>query len=450
MVAVSLGWGVVQLDVSAVNLGVKAIGDSLGGSTSQMAWVVSAYVLPLAALILTAGSIADRVGGRRVCLVGFSLFTAASIACAIAPSLTVLLAARSFQGVAAAALVPSAMALLNHSYLDTAARARAVGVVASGTSLAFATGPVVGGLLIGVAGWRSIFFINVPIGLVGLFLAARNADETTRSPGRALDLKGQITAVVALATLAGGMIEGGELGWTNRGVLGTLAISAALFVAFLVVEQTSDSPMLPLGLFRVRGFAVSTTVGFMINLSFYGLLFVLSLRLQEEDHHSPLQSGLALLPAMLACLGANLTSTWAAPRLSARTSIVVGQGVMGAGCLGLIPVDGSSSYASLVVPLIALGFGLGFVVPPLTSELLGSVELEHSGIASGALFAMRQSGSVVGVALYGSLLYLGFDEGFRAAVVISTLMTAAGIGITSWAGEVEPRRPTRPVNAPRS
>src|SRR5580698_6064043 len=221
--AMSLGYGVVQLDVTIVNTALDSIGTSLGGGVSALQWLVNAYTIAFAAFILTAGALGDRIGAKRVFMAGFAIFTTASLACALAPNSVTLIVARAVQGLGAAVLVPNSLALLNHAYPDQKARGRAVGIWAAGASLALTAGPLAGGALIALVGWRSIFLVNLPIGLAGLWLTWRYATETPRSSNRELDLAGQAAAIGALACLAGAMIEGGALGWSHPGVLAGFA-----------------------------------------------------------------------------------------------------------------------------------------------------------------------------------------------------------------------------------
>src|ERR1700727_2518756 len=211
--AMSLGYGVVQLDVTIVNTALDRIGTSLGGGVSELQWVVNAYTIAFAAFILTAGALGDRIGAKRVFVAGFAIFTAASVACALSPGAAILIAARAVQGFGAAILVPNSLALLSHAYPDDKARGRAVGIWAAGASLALTAGPLVGGGLIALVGWRSIFLVNLPIRLAGLWLSWRYASETTRSPQREIDLAGQLVAVALPGCPAGAVIEGGSLGW---------------------------------------------------------------------------------------------------------------------------------------------------------------------------------------------------------------------------------------------
>src|SRR5689334_6719442 len=236
LAAMSLGYGVVQLDVTIVNTAVNAIGISLGGGVAELQWVVSAYTIAFAAFILTAGALGDRIGSKRIFIAGFALFTAASVACALAPNAGTLISARGVQGLAAAILVPNSLALLSHAYPDEKARGRAVGIWAAGASLALTAGPLAGGGLIAVAGWRSILVVNLPIGIAGLWLTWRHTSETAQCPHHGLDLAGQAAAIGTLGCLAGAIIEGGTLGWADPRVLLGFAASAVLAGLFVFQE----------------------------------------------------------------------------------------------------------------------------------------------------------------------------------------------------------------------
>src|SRR5689334_18069117 len=312
LAAMSLGYGVVQLDVTIVNTALNSIGTSLGGGVAELQWVVSAYTIAFAAFILTAGALGDRLGAKRLFIAGFAIFTAASLACALAPTAVILIAARCVQGLAAAILVPNSLALLNHAYADDKARSRAVGFWAAGASLALTAGPFVGGALITLVGWRAIFLVNLPIGLAGLWLAWRFAGETTRSSQRGIDLPGQVAAVAALGFLAGAIIEGGSLGWSSPFVIAGFATSAIFASLFLWREARAPQPMLPLRLFRNRMFALTSLIGLLVNVAIYGLIFVFSLYFQQVNGLSAFETGLAFVPMMGAVLPVNL----AAPRVT--------------------------------------------------------------------------------------------------------------------------------------
>jgi MFS transporter, DHA2 family, methylenomycin A resistance protein len=439
LAAMSLGYGVVQLDVTIVNTALNSIGTSLGGGVSELQWVVSAYTISFAAFILTAGALGDRIGAKRVFMAGFAIFTAASVACALAPTAAILIASRCIQGFAAAILVPNSLALLSHAYPDEKARGRAVGVWAAGASLALTAGPFVGGGLITLVGWRSIFLVNLPIGVAGLWLTWRYARETTRYRQREIDLPGQLAAIAALGCLAGAVIEGGARGWEDPFVVGAFVASVALAAAFVWRESRAPQPMLPLSLFSHRMFALTSLVGLLVNVAIYGLIFVFSLYFQQVNDFSPFATGLAFVPMLGAVLPVNLIAPRVAERIGAPATIAAGAALSAIGCLALLGLRPGTSYWAICAQLIALSAGLGLLVPPLTSTLLGSVEKSRSGIAAGVLNATRQTGSVLGVALFGALIggsgnFPGsFMAGTHEALIISAgLLLAAAAAI--WRG----------------
>src|SRR5215468_4494820 len=427
LAAMSLGYGVVQLDVTIVNTALHAIGTSLGGGVAELQWVVSAYTIAFAAFILSAGALGDRLGARNIFMAGFALFTAASLACALAPNATILIAARCVQGLAAAILVPNSLALLNHAYPDAKARGRAVAMWAAGASLALTAGPFLGGALIALTGWRAIFLVNLPIGLAGLWLTWRFASETPRLAQRELDLPGQIAAVAALGALAGALIEAGQSGWTHPFVLTGFAAAAVAGALFVVQERCAAQPMLPLSLFGHRMFAVTALVGLLVNVALYGLIFVLSLYFQEINGLTAFRTGLAFVPMMAMVLPVNLIAPRLSERIGAPATIAVGAVISALGCLALLAIKPDTSYATIVVQTLAMSGGLGLLVPPLTSGLLGSVDRSRSGIAAGVLNATRQTGSVLGVALFGSLAGQAgaFMTGLHASLVISVIVLLA-------------------------
>ena len=433
--AMSLGYGVVQLDVTIVNTALDRIGASLGGGVAELQWIVNAYTIAFAAFILTAGALGDRIGAKRVFLAGFAIFTSASLACALSPGPAMLIAARAVQGLGAAVLVPNSLALLNHGYHDEKLRGRAVGIWAAGASLALTAGPLVGGGLIALIGWRSIFLVNLPIGLAGLWLSWRYASETAPNRQREVDLPGQVLAITALGCLAGAIIESGALGLANGFVLAAFAASLVLALLFILHERRAQQPMLPLSLFSHRLFALTAAVGLLVNIAFYGLIFVFSLYFQRVNGLSPVATGLLFVPMMGAVLPANLVAARIAERLGAPATIALGTAFAAFGCVALLGIAPGTSYWKTVGQLVIMGGGLGLLVPPLTSTLLGSVEKSRSGIAAGVLNATRQTGSVLGVALFGALIGRAdaFMSGAHLALAISAGLLLAG-GAVIWVG----------------
>jgi len=433
LAAMSIGYGVVQLDVTIVNTALNSIGSALGGGVAELQWVVSTYTIAFASLILTAGAVGDRIGAKRVFMAGFSVFTAASLGCALAPTAAVLIAARAAQGIGAAILVPSSLALLNHAYPNDRERGRAVGIWAAGASLALTAGPLVGGALIALVGWRSIFLVNLPIGLAGLWLTWRYATDTARG-ARELDLPGQAAAIGALGALAGAIIEGGRVGWDNAWVLAGFGAFVVLVALFVIQERRARQPMLPLSLFTHRLFALTALDGLLVNIAFYGLIFVFSLYFQQVNGLSSFATGLAFVPMMAAVLPVNLIAPRLAERYGAPATIAAGALIAAAGCVALLGIGRGTSYWAICAQFLALGGGLGLIVPPLTSTLLGSVEKSRSGLAAGVLNSARQTGSVLGVALFGSLIGRtdSFLFGAKAALIVSALLlttAAAAIAI---------------------
>jgi DHA2 family methylenomycin A resistance protein-like MFS transporter len=440
LIAMSLGFCVVQLDVSVVNVAVKSIGASLGGGVSALQLIVSAYTVTFAAFILTAGALGDRIGAKRLFIAGFVVFTLASVACGLAPSLGVLVAARAVQGIGAAVLVPSSLTLLNHAFPEPDARARAIGFYLAGASLSLSGGPLVGGVLISTLGWRSIFFINVPVAIAGIYLTIGYARETPRASGRGVDPPGQLAAAVALVALVSATIAGGAHGFGDPLVLAGFAVFALAGASFVIIEHRSARPMLPLGLFRSSTFSACALIGLLINTAFYGLIFTFSLLFQREQHLSPLQTGLALGPVMVAVTLANLASGSIAQRFGPRAAVAGGAVLLAAGCAGLLGIDPGTGYAAVVAQMFALGFGCGVIVPTITSELLGSVERSWSGVAAGTLNTLRQAGSAIGVALFGSLIASGFITGVHAALAVSVgLVVVIGGLAPLLAGRRRPR-----------
>ena len=439
LAAMSLGYGVVQLDVTIVNTSIGAIGESLGGGVSDLQWIVTAYTIAFAALILTGGALGDRLGAKRMFLAGFATFTVASLACALAPNTIVLIIARGIEGLGAAILVPNSLALLNHTYSGEKSRGQAIAIWAAGASFGLTAGPLVGGGLIAAFGWRSIFLVNLPLGAAGLLLTWRHAKETTRSPERSLDLPAQAAAIAALGCLAAALIGGGHAGWTEPLVMGGFTAFAGLTALFVIRERRTGQPMLPLALFRRRLFSLTTVVGLLVNIAFYGFIFVLSLYYQRVNQLSALATGLAFVPMMGAVLVANIFAATLSERLGTRHAIAIAATISAAGCGALLGIQQGSGYWTMCAQLIALGAGLGLLVPPLTSAQLGSVKKSQSGVAAGVLNSARQTGSVLGVALFGSLVTRNFVAGLHTSLVIATCLFAASaaailLGAPKWRG----------------
>lgn len=435
LIGTSLGFGVIQLDVTVVNVAVKQIGTAFGGGTAELQWVVSSYLLMFAALILPAGALGDRFGAKRVLCAGFAIFMASSMAAGLAPDFAVLIAARAAQGTGAALLGSCSLALLNYTFTVPADRARAIGRWAAGASAALSGGPVIGGILIAALGWRSIFFINAPIGLAGLWLVWRHARETPRAAHRGTDPAGAVSAVIALAAFAAAVIEAGSDGFASPWVLAGLAVSGLAVTAFIRAEARTAYPMLPLALFRHRPFAVPVALGFLVNVCFYGLIFLFSLLFQDQQGMSALRAGLAFTPMTAAILAANLLSGRVGATVGPARVILTGLTAMAIGCAALLWAGPATAFPAMAGQQILLGGGLGLLVPPMTGLLLSGVERSRSGVASGALTAFRQAGSLLGVAIFGALTAHGhFYNGLHAALWVSIAILAASSMLIRFRG----------------
>lgn len=428
LVASLLGFTVITIDVSAVNIALPAIRDSLSGGMAGLQWVVDAYTLMFAALMLSAGAVADRAGARRTYAWGVALFTLASLGCALAPGIGVLVAARVAQGGAAAVVMPASLALIRQAYDDTRERARAIALWTVGGSVAMAAGPVLGGVLTESVGWRAVFLLNLPVGVVILGLLVR----VPRSPRRpaALDTGGQLTAVLALAGLAFAVIEGGHLGWTSLPVLAAAVLAVASGFAFRAVESRHRRPMVPLPLLTKREVAVPLAVGFAVNAAFYGGIFLLGLYYQQLRGMSGTAAGLMFVPVSAVVTATNLVSPRLAERIGRRPVIVAGQLVFTAAMLAMLPLAAHTPVWLVLVLLLPLSVGGALAVPALTALLIDAVPGERAGTASGLLNSLRQTGGALAVALFGSLLS-GPDGGFSLPGMRLGLLAVAALLLTT-------------------
>lgn len=423
LTAALLGFALICLDASVVNVALPAIGSSFDAGMSGLQWVVDAYTLPFAALMLSTGAFADRTGASRAFALGTTVFTLASAACGLAPNLPSLIGARVVQGAAAAVVLPASLALVRQAYPEPKRRARAVAAWAAGGSVAVALGPVAGGLLTTAWDWRGIFFVNLPLGalIVGLLVRAPRS-ERRPSP---LDLPGQATAVVALTGLTFAVIEGGTAGWA------ALAVAALAAVVFFRVETRSQHPVVPLGLFRNRTVAVAVAAGSAVSVAFYSVVFVFSLFFQQVQGLSALRAGLAFLPMTGLIAVTNVVAGKLAGRYGPRLPMLVGQALAVAGLLVLLYVDAGTSSVLAAALLVPLALGCALTVPPLTAAMMDTVPAERAGLAAGVLNSARQVAGGLGIAVFGTLVSHGFTGGMRLSLAISAGLLALTGAATS-------------------
>lgn len=407
------------LDVNIVNIAVVSIQAEFQASLSAMTWAVDAYNLSLAGLMLSAGVLADRHGARRMWLLGLVLFTGASLGCAVSGSMTQLILSRLVQGAGAALFIPASFALMPVIWPDNAVRQRAVGLFGGIVAVAAAAGPVLGGVLISVFNWRSIFLINIPIGLGGLLAASRMlpAVPGRRRPG--YDVMGQSFGILGLAGLSYVLIQLPGQGW--RDTMIPLAALAALISAagFFLAERRARAPMIPSALCRNGAFNLANTTGLLMNACYFGGIYALSLLLQQQMHYSPLQTGLALLPLAACLMGGNMLAGRLMVCLGVKKQMVIGLLLSACGYLGMLCLQ-QRFTPPVVIAMMALAGGTAFVVPPMTVTVLRSAPPSMTGTASAVHTTLRQIGSLIGVALAGLVFTL-------AQAPLAVLMPAAAL-----------------------
>ncbi|WP_018545804.1 MFS transporter [Streptomyces sp. LaPpAH-108] len=421
LAAALLGSALITLDASIVNVALPAIGSGLGGGLRGLQWVVDAYTLPFAALMLSTGAFADRAGASRAYGIGIAVFTLASAACGFAPNLAVLTAARVAQGAAAAVVLPASLSLVREAYADAARRARAVAVWAAGGSTALALGPVAGGALTTAWGWRGIFFVNLPVGAVALVLLLRVA-RSERRPAP-LDLPGQAAAALALTGVTFAVIEGGTTG------LVALAVAVVAAVLFVRVETRRADPVVPLGMFRDRAVRAAVAAGAACSVAFYGVLFVFSLFFQQVQGRSALYAGLMFLPMTGVIAVTNLVSGKLTGRYGPRVPLIAGLALSVVGLLGLLGVGTATPTVGAALLLVPLALGCALAIPALTAVMLDAVPAGRAGLAAGVLNAARQVSGGLGIAVFGALLAGGFVTGLRTglAVCVAALLVALAL-----------------------
>ncbi|MFF3635352.1 MFS transporter [Streptomyces sp. NPDC002250] len=431
LLAVCAGYFMVILDVTIINVAVPVVGRDLHASLTGVQWITDGYTLVFAGFLMTGGALGDRLGNRRVFRAGVGVFTAASAACAFAPSAPFLVAARLVEGLGAALIVPGSLALLQEAYPAPAARSRAFGLWGSMAGIAASAGPLLGGLLVSTVGWRWVFLINLPVGAVCLALTSRFVAPSPRHRDRALDWPAQCAVVAAVALLTAALNEAGRRGWTDPAVLAGLALAVLAVAAFVLRERFARSPALPLGLLRSRAMSGGAVIGLLFNFGFYGMVFTASLYFQHQRGFSALRTGLALFPAVAMTMFASVLSGRLSRRTGDRPLVVTGMLLGALGLAGWAAAGPDPAYPLLVAPMMATGFGTSFALTGSTATVMGAAPPAYAGAASALFNTTRQIGSATGVALGGSLLATStvYGTGLRTAMTAGALayLTAAAL-----------------------
>jgi EmrB/QacA subfamily drug resistance transporter len=403
LITVSVATFMLLLDITVVNVALPSIRDDLGASFSDLQWVVDAYALTLAALVLTAGSLADRLGRRRLFVVGLAIFSAASLLCGFSPDPTFLNLSRALQGVGGAIMFAVSLALVAQEFPAGRERGTAMGIYGATIGVAVAIGPLVGGALTDGIGWQSIFFLNVPIGLAAIALTYLKIRESRDPNATSVDWPGVASFSVGLFLLVLALVRGNDEGWGSTMIVSLFAGSAALMAAFAVIESRVREPMLPLGLFKRPAFTGVQIAAFAVSASAFALFLYITLYFQNYLGYSPLQAGLRYLPITVVSFFAAPISGMLLSRVPARVLMSAGLAIAGAGLLLMSGLNAGDEWTALLGGFLVLGVGVGLLNPVIGDVALSVVPKERSGMAAGINDTFRQVGVSVGVAVWGAV-----------------------------------------------
>jgi DHA2 family methylenomycin A resistance protein-like MFS transporter len=403
--ALCLGFFMVIIDVMIVNVALPNMAVNLSSNMTGLQWVVDGYTLTFASLLLSAGNIGDRLGAKNAFIAGLSLFVLTSFGCGVAHSVLILTIFRLLQGIAAAFIVPTSVALINASYDNKQDRTKAFGIWGTIAGVAGASGPILGAILTSYFSWRAVFFVNIPIGIIAIFLTLKYVVNPSAKKTDGFDLAGQSMAIISIAALAIALIEAGRLGWLSPLVLTAMVGFLICFSLFLIIEHRSSYPMLPLTFFKSNIFSTTMMAGMIVNIGFYGMLFLLPLYLQQVRHYTVLMSGLALIPLVFFSSISSYLCSRLVGLIGSKTPMIIGLfvGIVGFSSL-LITGSTTPTYAWLILPFSAIGISATFAMTAATIAIMHSVPSDRAGVASGAFNASRQLGSLMGVAVFGTII----------------------------------------------
>jgi EmrB/QacA subfamily drug resistance transporter len=436
LVVVCAATAMLMLDIAVVNTALSRIAEDLDTGLSGLQWVVDAYTLALASTVLTAGALADRLGRRRLFTIGLAIFTLASLACGLSQDIVMLNSARAVQGIGAAIMFAVSLALLAHAFPGNRERAGALAAYGAAIGASFALGPLVGGVLTSGLDWQWIFLVNLPIGVLCLWITRTYVEESRDPHPRGIDWPGQMTLTAGLGLLVLALLRGNEDGWASTLIVAELAAAAVALVAFVLVELRVREPMLPMRLFRDATFTGAQVAAFAISASFFALFLYTTLYLQQILGLSAIEAGLVYLPGTLVMLVVSAATAQLGARIPARTMVGGGLALVAAG-MALMTLAGTDSSWPVMMPGILVAcIGTGLFNPALSNVALGSVPVEQSGLAAGVNDTARQAGIAVGVAALGALIpaeaALGngspadYVSGMHDALWVGALLAVAG------------------------
>jgi EmrB/QacA subfamily drug resistance transporter len=440
LAAVAFGLFMIMLDNTVVNVALPSIGRDFDTGLSELEWVVNGYALTFGVLMLTGGKLADLLGRRRMFIAGLAIFTLASLACGLAASAEFLIGARVVQGVGSALMNPATLSIIIATF-PPRQRGMAIGIWAGVSAMALAIGPLLGGLITDHIDWSWVFFINVPVGILGIVVARLVIDETRdTSAVQRLDLPGLAVSAVALFALTFGLIEANKHGWTSPLILSLFAVAAAGLVGFVVLEHRQKVPMLDLSLFRNPTFAGANAVMMLVGLAMFGIFLFVTLYLQNVLRYSPTKAGATFLPmtiliVLLAPIAGKLSD-----RIGSRWLMATGMALVSLSLLLDTRFDAGSNFWDILPPLLVGGAGMGLAMTPTTAAAMGSVPVDKAGVGSAVLNSMRQVGGSLGIAILGAIVasYITaeptdplaraqFIEGFQAACYVAAAIAFVGV-----------------------
>jgi EmrB/QacA subfamily drug resistance transporter len=435
LAAVSLGLFMIMLDNTVVNVALPTIQRDLGARLSELEWIVTGYALTFAAFLLTGGKLADLLGRRRLFVTGLAVFAASSLACALAPSAGFLIGARIVQGVGAALMSPATLSIIT-SVFPPRERGTAIGIWVGVSATALAVGPLVGGLLTEHVGWSSVFYINVPVGLLAIAASFVLIDESRDgSEDQRLDLPGLVTSGFGLFALTYGLIEGNTHGWTSGRIVGAFVLAAVSLAAFVVLERRQRLPMLDFSLFRSRTFTGANIVVLLVVLAMFGVLFFVSLYMQDVLGYSAVQAGAAFLPMTLLITVVAPIVGRMSDRIGSRSLLTVGMLIVAGQLFYFSTLGVHESYWALLPGLLAGGIGMPSVMTPASAAAMSGVSVDKAGVGSAVLNASRQVGGSLGIALMGAIVAAdangvrsaeAFVDGFQSALLVAAAIASAG------------------------
>ena len=423
-----------MLDNTVVNVALPRISEDLGAGVSGLQWIVDGYVLAFASLLLTGGILGDKYGRKRIFLIGLATFTVFSLACGLSQNTGQLVAFRFLQGIGGALLMPGTLSIITVTF-PPHERAKAIGLWAGMSGLALALGPTVGGLMVEHLGWASVFFLNVPVGIVALLVATRTVRESKSDEARYLDIPGLALGTATLFTATYGLIEANQLGWSDPLIVGSLVSAAVLLVAFVTWEHRNEHAMMPLRFYRIPAFSAGNTVAFSISLGMFATFFFMSLYMQGIHGYSPFQAGYRFLPMTgMIIVTAPLAGRYA-QKHGSRAPMTYGLLLAGGGLLVLgstLQVD--SSYWLLLPVFVAMGHGMGATMAPMTAAVMNAVGHQRAGLGSAMTNTSREVGGVLGIALLGTILTTKLKGSLGPALASLGLSPQAQASIGSAAG----------------